>query len=523
MKNTKKGGNIGAPLNAQLASSNKGADLSEIGVLGLNTLSGYVRTAYNAELYWPTVFPLYDRLRRSDPEIAMIRVIWEAFGREVKFEWQQADETKDSGDKEAIVFCNEIMDDIFGGMDSFRDTMLAYVPFMGFGIWEIVAGLREDGWEAPDNSKWKSKYSDGKIGIRKLSFRDHSSFERWDVDDDTGEVLGMVQMDLLNGTVTIPLEKALHITFGDAHNPEGLATLEAVWRLERIKYGLEVVQGIGFEHSAGHAMFTVTDTITSDDNALIRKSARALMTAQEGNYIALPEAIEASVIDVPFQAAGALLEAIRYYGLLKLQIFNMQWVAIASTAKSGAYSAMADASTMFLKTYNSMMSGFADQIGDQIWAWLVKHNEDLIRVNKPKFVATPVEKSIPLDELGLFADSFAGLFPLSEEDIVAIRRKSGFLSALTPDKKEIVRPAGPAESETDVLEAKAKIKAANASAKAAKEQPKEPVVKEETKPEPKEEDIPEKEFSQLVSEFEEWAKVSDPELDKLLEKAKAND
>jgi len=506
--------NIGAPLNAQLQGNKdkKIDDAAEIGVLGLDSLSGYIRTAYNAELYWPTVFPLYDRLRRSDPEIAMIRVIWEAFGREVKFEWELDSTGVGSDDKAAVDFANEIMNDIMGGMDDFRDTMLAYVPFMGFGIWEVVAGLRQEGWKAPDSSGWKSKYNDGKVGIRKLAFRDHSSFERWDMDYDTGEVLGMIQMDLRNGTVNIPLTRALHITFGDAHNPEGLATLEAVWRLERIKYGLEVVQGIGFEHAAGHAMFSVTDTITSDDKSLIRKSARALMTAQEGNYIALPEAIEASVIDVPFQAAGALLEAIRYYGLLKLQIFNMQWVAIASTAKSGAYSAMADASTMFLKTYNSMMSGFADQIGDQLWIWLVKHNEDLVHVQKPKLVASPVEKTIPLDELGLFIDSFASLFPLSDDDISAIRRKSGFLSEMIPEDAKIIREAGPAETESDKLEAEQNVKESKANIEEQEKQSKEESSEEKPKKKEDEEEMPEAEFARLVAEFEEWAEANEPEL-----------
>lgn len=51
--------------------------------------------------------------------------------------------------------------------------------------------------------------------------------------------------------IILPLDNSLHITFGDANNPEVLSPLEAVWRLERLKYGYEVVMGIGSEHSAG--------------------------------------------------------------------------------------------------------------------------------------------------------------------------------------------------------------------------------------------------------------------------------
>ena len=43
----------------------------------------------------------------------------------------------------------------------------------------------------------------------------------------------------------------------------------------------------------------------------------AILTAQEGNYLALPEKIQAEIIDVPFATAGNLLEAIHYLSYLK--------------------------------------------------------------------------------------------------------------------------------------------------------------------------------------------------------------
>lgn len=435
----------GAPLSAELASGRiaSAQDFDELGALGLESFSGYIRAAYNAELYWPTCFALYDRIRRSDPEVALIRLIWGALGRQVQFHWELQTENPTDDDLAALEFAKQVLDDIEGGMGMFRDTLLAYVPFMGWGVWEIVAGKRDPGWSPPDGSEWRSQYSDGRIGIRKLAFRDHSSFQRWEMDDATGRLLGMVQMTPDGRVVTIPVERMLHVTFGDVHNPEGLSPLEAVWRLERIKYGLEVVQGIGFEHAAGHVKFSVQDKITEDDKALIRKAARAMLTAQEGNYVALPEHIDASIEDTGFAAADAILEAIRYYGLLKLQVFNMQWVSIASTAGTGAYSAMADASTMFLETYNAMMTGFAEQVGRQLWDWIVRHNDIGNITTRPRLVATPVEKTIDLAELADFMTAFSSVFPMSDEDVLAIRRKSRFLPAELPQEEKsgaILRP-----------------------------------------------------------------------------------
>lgn len=446
----------------------------ELGVLGIEAYSGYVRMAYNTDLYWPACHPLYDRIRRSDPEVSVVRTIWGAFGRDVRFRWK----TDEKDDQEVVDFLNEIIDDIEGGFDNFRDTLLAYVPFMGWGVWEIVPGRREWGWE---KDGWESQYDDGKIGIRKLAFRDPSSFSRWDMDDRTGDVFGMIQTDPHSGSITIPKDKSLHIRFGDTHNPEGLSPLEAVWRLERIKYGLELVQGMGFEHAAGHAKFTAEGKLTSADKAAIRKAARAIMTAQEGNYIALPNSIDGDLIDVNFSAAPSILEAIRYYGLLKLQIFNMQWVAIASTAGTGAYSASQDASEMFLKTYNAMMSGFADQVGEQLWKW-VNANNDLPRVNKkPRLVPSKIEKTIPLDDLGSFAQTFNNMFPMSDEDILEIRKKSGILTEALPEVEEAV------EEETE----------------------EEPVEEEPVEEEPSEAEM-------MVNRFEKWANVYRPDIAAML-------
>jgi len=468
----------GAPLSANLQADD---DFGEMGVLGLEMFSGYIRMAYNAELYWPTCFPLYDRIRRSDPEVSLIRTIWGSLARNVEFRWEMKTDEQSDNDAVVLEFLEQVLNDLESGIDEFRDTLLGYVPFLGFGVWEIVGGLRRQDWVPPDDSSWRSQYDDGKIGIRKLAFRDHSSFSSWDEDDKTGQVRGMIQMDTMRGMITIPFERALHITFGDSHNPEGLSPLEAVWRLERLKYGLEVVQGIGFEHAAGHAKFTVKNKITEDDKLIINKAARAILSAQEGNYMALPENIDAEVIDVGFQAASTLLEAIRYYGLLKLQIFNMQWIAIASTAGTGAYAAMADASGMFVETYNAMMAGFAAQIGDQLWNWLVTHN-DLGEVSaRPRLVATPVEKTIPLSELATFVQTFASMFPLADEDILAIRHRSGFLPGVLPPEEEEQAPKRrrePMESENE----------------------------EEI------EEIPEDELTALVSEFEAWAQVNRPEV-----------
>jgi len=413
---------------------------AEIGTLGLQSYSGFVTMAYNTELNWPGVYPLYNRIRRSDPEISVIREIYGALSRSVSIDVELPDDPTPAEEQAAELYESTLLD-VSGGIGDWLEQAVNYAPFMGWAWWEVVPGLRRSDWRPPSDDDWRSQYDDGLVGVRRLAWRDHSSFQQWSLDDTTGRLLGMVQSDFPNPAVTLPIENSLHVTFGDNSNPEGMTPLEAIWRLERIKYGLEVINGIGFEHSAGHLSVTLPGKVDAASKTVIQNAARAIMTAQEGNYAAWPEGIKGELIDVPFSSAPSILEAIRYYGLLKLQLYNMQWVAIASTAGTGAYAAMSDASQMFLTVYNAMVAGFVNQFDRQVGRRLYDWNAGAFPgARRPHFVAKPLDKFIGLGELGSFLQTIAGTMPMGDDDWRAIREKSGFLPKELPETSDAPTP-----------------------------------------------------------------------------------
>ena len=422
----------------------------ELGTSGLEMWAGFIQQAYEAELRWPSVYRIYNRIRRSDPEIGgIVRPAFAMLSRGVSLDWETPDAPSDD-DKRAQAYARSLLEDMEGGADQLIETIASYVPFMGWGWWEVVEGVRDPAWRPPGDDEWRSEYADGLPGIRRLAWRDHSSFERWDADERSGRVRGMVQHDYPNPPVLLPKARSLHLTFGDPVNPEGLSPLEAVWRLERIKYGLEAIQGIGFQHAAGHAKFQTTAALTAEDKVFIAEAARAILTPQQGNYLRLPGHVTAEIIDTPFAAAPALLEAIRYYGLLKLQVFIMQWASVATTAGTGALAAHADSSEMAIMYFNSMWEGFAHQIDDQLGKRIFNH--PLVRARfpgmtrRPRCVAVPVEKNIPLNLLSQFVSQLAPIMPMDDDDFVAIRRKSGFLPESLPEEEgEGEREQGRAE------------------------------------------------------------------------------
>jgi len=402
--------------------------MTEAGSSGLKEFSGFITEAYNSALYWPQVQPTYSRLRRSMPEIVIIRQAFSSWARNVTIRVDLPENPTDD-DKRYQEFIESVFTEIEGGFGAFIDTLINNVPFYGWGWFSVVPGRRDPDWSSPDDD-WQSESADGLIGLRRLAWRDTSSFYKWEMTPKK-RLVGMWQLDFPNQAVLLPLEESLHMTFGDPNNPEGLSPLEAVYRLERIKYGLEVIQGIGYEHAAGfvNVQKTSEGNLSSDDLRTIASAAKAILTAQQGNYAVWPNGIEGEVKDIGFQAAGNILAAIQYYGVLALSCYTMQWIALSATTGSGSYAAMTDSSSMGVFTFNSMLDGFASQLDAQVGKRLYEWNKASFpkMTKRPTLAFTHIDKDMALGELADFLTRMRDILQLGPDDIKAIRDRVPFL------------------------------------------------------------------------------------------------
>ncbi len=427
----------------------------EIGTSGLDEFSGYVTEAYNAKLYWPACVSEYDRIWRGDPEITLARNVLQAYASRAALEFvlPERDEKPTDDDKSALDFANQCLEDVEGGASAWLSQCVARIPFYGFGWWETPPGVRSPVWRPPQDDPWRSNYDDGLIGFRRFAFRHYKSFYRWQFDDHK-RLIAMEQQDPPYPVAVIPLARSLHIRFGDLDNPEGLATLEALWRLERIKYGLEVVFGIGAEHAAGYLNVVANKTLTTTDHAAIQKAARGILTAQEGNYAAWPQDVTGEVKDVPFAAGTTLFDAIRYYGILKLALISMQWVALGTMSPYGSYSSMSDASTFFISWFNAFLGGIVrqadEQIGKRLFDYPVNKAAFPGMTRRPVLHVPAVQKDIPLQELGQFLTAFSAIRPLGDDDLLAVRHKTEFLPDILPEQPApVTEPKPDAAPEND--------------------------------------------------------------------------
>lgn len=422
---------------------------NEAGSSGLKEWSGFVSEAYNSSLFWPNVAPLFARLRTSNPELVSISRAFTSWARNVEPVVDLPDKATDD-DKKYRDFLISTFDDMEGGFTQYIETLVTRAPFDGWAWWDAQPCVRDPNWVPPpfvDSQKkewpddWRSEQDDGLIGLRRLAYRDSNTFFGW-VFDGTKRAIGLKQQDFPNPAVTMMKDRSLHITFGSSVNPEGQSPLQAAWREERLKYGYEVVFGIGAEHTAGHLSVKKTSegTLTDTDERLVGTAAKNLLSAQEGNYALWPFGLEGEVIDVSFQAAGAILDAIKLKAISILSLYNMQFIALNTLTNTGAQASQVDSTNSGVFAFNSMMDGFASQYDEQIGKRLYLWNKDSFPklTRRPNIRYSHIENNIALGELGSFVTAIDGKVPLGDNDYKAIRKRSGFLPETNPQGTDIM-------------------------------------------------------------------------------------
>lgn len=248
-----------------------------LGESGLRHQSGYVYEEFLPNLRWPWAERVYKEMADNDPVVGAILYLAEMLFRKV--EWTAKPLTDSAEDKEAAEFITECMEDM---EQSWNDTMSEILSMLtyGFSFHEIVYKVRR----GPDenNPKYRSDYTDGKIGWRKLPIRAQSSLDHWEINDE-GDVQAFVQRTDTTH-VTIPMTKGLLFRTRVAkNNPEGKSLLRNAYRPWYFKKRIEEIEGIGIERDlAGLPVLTAPEGIdlwnTDDPRAVqLRANAEALV------------------------------------------------------------------------------------------------------------------------------------------------------------------------------------------------------------------------------------------------------
>jgi hypothetical protein len=212
----------------------------EIGVTGLKESAGGIYEEFVPKLRWPKAGDVYLEMSSNDPVITSILLCSRQLIRNVTWEVKPA--STDQADLEAAAFLRECMDDMSLTWSDFIDDVTSFFDY-GFAYHEIVYKRRMGDSRDPHKN---SKYTDGRIGWRKLAGRSQTSMQSWKFDSEGG-LQGMYQYTS-KGVVLIPIEKSLLFrTTANRGNPEGRSFLRGAYRPWYFKKHIEEIEGIGIE------------------------------------------------------------------------------------------------------------------------------------------------------------------------------------------------------------------------------------------------------------------------------------
>lgn len=265
-----------------MSSNKKGkpVNFKQLGVSGLRRYGPYIYEEFLPELRWPGAGKVYQEMSDNDPVIGSILYLAEMLIRGCT--WEVKASSNSDVDQEAAQFLYECMHDMDMSWANVISEILSMLVY-GFSFHEIVYKVRR-GHDV--DSKYNSKYDDGRIGWRRLPARAQTSLAEWEFNKE-GDVTAFIQRcEPEFKTTRIPMKKGLLFrTRVSKDNPEGKSLLRNAYRPWFFKKHFEEIEGIGIERDlAGFPVLQAPegmDLWNDEDPNLVklRASAEALVAS----------------------------------------------------------------------------------------------------------------------------------------------------------------------------------------------------------------------------------------------------
>lgn len=253
----------------------KPVNFKQLGTTGLKRYGPYVYEEFLPELRWPYAGKVYQEMADNDPVIGAILYLAEMLIRGTA--WTVEPASTSAEDVEAARFLESCMNDMDMSWANTISEILSMLTY-GFSFHEIVYKVRRGPNEV--SPRYKSKYSDGRIGWRRLPIRAQTSLHEWKFNSE-GDVTAFVQMAEPDfKLVTIPMSKGLLFrTRVSRDNPEGKSLLRNAYRPWFFKKHFEEIEGIGIERDlAGFPVLKAPqdlDLWNEDDERMVALRTRA--------------------------------------------------------------------------------------------------------------------------------------------------------------------------------------------------------------------------------------------------------
>jgi hypothetical protein len=216
-----------------------------LGVAGDNTHNGQIRSdEFLPELRGSKAIRKYREMRDNDATIGAVMYSVEQILRDVELTVKPVDDTPAA--KVEADFVASVLDDMDHTLDDHVAEALSYLSY-GFGWFEVIYKRRVGPNERSD--KKHSKYTDGRLGVKKIASRAPWTINKFDVNQKTGEVLGIEQsVGLMNGRNYIPLNKSIYYRTTSLNgDPSGRSILRNAYTSYEYLNNLQSIEAIAVE------------------------------------------------------------------------------------------------------------------------------------------------------------------------------------------------------------------------------------------------------------------------------------
>lgn len=218
---------------------------STLGVAGDNTHNGQIRAdEFLPELRGKRAIRKYREMRDNDSTIGAVMYATEQVLRDVDIKVMPANETEEA--KREAEFVESVFTDMDHTLDDHVSEALSSLTY-GFAWFEVVFKRRSGPNSRSDKSR--SKFTDGRIGVRKIASRAPWTISKFDVDQKTGDVLGVHQEGSgFNNTSYIPTRKSLYYrTTAINNDPSGRSILRNAYTSYEYLNNLQSIEAIAVE------------------------------------------------------------------------------------------------------------------------------------------------------------------------------------------------------------------------------------------------------------------------------------
>lgn len=265
----------------------------ELGVPGRNTYTGEIRSdEFLPELRGKKAIKAYRQMRDNDAVIGAVMYTVEQTLRDVKIKVKPADES-DAAKKEGD-FLQSVLDDMEHSLDDHISEALSSLTF-GFAWFEVVYKKRDGDARSP---KKKSKYTDGRIGVRKIAIRAPWTVDKFLVDQTNGEVLGLQQeVGFGKSPALIPIEKSVYYRTTSLNNdPSGRSVLRNAYSSYTYLNKIQAFEAIAIERElhgvpVGRMPAEYLSADATDDQKALRQQFERVLKDLKNNeqgYVLMP-------------------------------------------------------------------------------------------------------------------------------------------------------------------------------------------------------------------------------------------